>query len=372
MRGEACRHINERDSSMRHEDLLFAALREVLGTNCGHPTPPLEPPDVEETLSLAAREQLDAIVARGLALMGTPEELLALGQRCGQALRRALLLERNREEIARSLSARGVQHLFLKAALCDSLWWEGQGLRGGTDIDVLIPRTAETAASDVLRAMGYRRKLVQSHLATAESMKERMFIHGDTQRFAVDLHVGLLNEPPFRDSAVEVLARGRTYETAAGSIAGPSLEDMLVHAGGNLGQEGFAARLKLALDAACLIHKESLDCVAVARRADACGVRIPLWGLLRLVQERLWIPVPESLMRSLGVPRWLQPLITRRAGVHARPAQPASALAGLLLVDWPLSGRLFWPFAATCRWARLRAADFGIAARSGMPGVPIA
>jgi hypothetical protein len=356
--------------------LLFAALRSSLGTNTDISGAAVARADVQAVLAIAAREQLDALVARGLLALGLCLEPHDLERRRSQALRRALLLERNRAEVREALEQQGIRPVFLKAALCDSLWWGGQGLRGATDIDVLVPRACESAASEILRSIGYDRKLFHGRRAVLEATKERMFVPRDPQRFAVDLHLGLLNEPPYRDPAAEVIARARTYPTSAGPIAGPAPEDMLVHAGGNLGQEAFAFPLKLALDSACLIRTGCLDYEAVFERAQSWRVCTPLWALLRRVQTELGICVPDRLLRRLAPPLWLRPIVERSAAVRFSAPRFASTGTQLLLSDWPMSGRVFWPLSATCRWARLRLAGRGPEApaappaASGPSGIP--
>jgi hypothetical protein len=339
------------------EELLFAALRAMLGTGAGTNGGSLQDSCIKTALAMAALEQLDALVARGLLALGAPEGTLDLAERSARALRRALLLECDRLALSRAFHEHGIRHVYMKGAFSDALWWGGQGLRGATDLDVLIdPRTA-AAATHILHGLGYQRKVVPSHLATQDAMKESSFASCEPGRFPIDLHFGLLNDPPFRDPGAEVLARAMPYQTAAGEIFGLSREDMLVHTGGNLGQKGFMERLKLTLDAACLLLKEPLDTDLVVRRAESWGVSIPLWGLLRLVQERLAVPVPQALLDRVAPPRPLRRWVMHVAGVHHVTRRPYRSGLALLLVDWPLSGRIGWPAQATCRWARLRIAD---------------
>jgi hypothetical protein len=146
------------------------------------------------------------------------------------------------------------------------------------------------------------------------------------------------------------------YETAVGPIRGPSREDMLLLAAGNLGQSCFAERYKLAVDAACLLLREKLDLHIVASRAAQWRVTIPLWGLLRLVEERLRVPVPGWLLDRVAPSPLLRGIVERVAGVYRCPWHPSSG-SGLVLAGWPLSGRAFWPVIAAWRWARLRKAD---------------
>jgi hypothetical protein len=146
------------------------------------------------------------------------------------------------------------------------------------------------------------------------------------------------------------------YETAMGAIRGPCLEDMLLLAAGNLGQTCFAERYKLAVDAACLFLRERLDLNTVASRAREWHVTIPLWGLLRLVAERLHAPVPDRLLQQVAPVRLLGGMVERLVGARRAPWHPDSSIK-LTLAAWPLTGRALWPLAATGRWARLRILD---------------
>jgi len=339
------------------EELLFAALRAQLGAAAGTNGAPLEESGIRKALFLAEIEQLDALAARGLLALGAPEGTLDLAERSARALRRALLLECDRLALSRTFLEKSIRHVFFKGALSDALWWGAQGLRGATDLDVLIDRKSAAAAAEILRGLGYERKLMPSHQATLDAMKECSYVSREPGRFPIDLHFGLLNDPPYRDPGAAVLDRAVSYQTASGMIPGLSQEDMLVHAGGNLGQKGFMERLKLTLDATCLLLKEPLDADLVASRAGSCGVAIPLWGLLRLVQERLAVPVPQDLLDRLAPPPLLQSWVMHIAGVRRVFDRPSRSGIALLMVDWPLSGRIAWPLRATCRWARLRLAD---------------
>ncbi|MBN1570664.1 MAG: nucleotidyltransferase family protein [Acidobacteria bacterium] len=342
------------------ENLLFAALREVLGTGAGIKLTDILPHganDFRGILAHSGKEYIDSMVARGFQLMGATDAETDLEKRTKRAVRRALILEHDRALIRDAFSAQGIEMLFFKGALCDPLWWGAQGMRGSTDIDVLIPRSAENAAASILINMGYERRRTPTHPATEDAAKERLFHHSDSQtRFPVDLHLGLLNDPPYLDPAEQVFRRAVVYETAVGTIRGPSREDMLLLAAGNLGQSCFAERYKLALDAACLLLRESIDFKAVVSRAAQWRVTTPLWALLRLIEERLRIPIPDWVRDKVSPPFPLKAIVERVAGVRTAPWHPESG-RGLILAGWPLSGRVFWPLIAAWRWARLRIAD---------------
>jgi hypothetical protein len=337
------------------ENLLFAALRALLGSGGKQGKANLG--NIGRVLALAFKENLDALVARGLQDLGAEANALGLESRRNRALRRALLLERDRSAVNQEFQARGIDHLFFKGVLTDSLWWGGEGLRGTADIDILVPSSAEAVATAALEKIGYKRMLFPGHLATDDASKERLFVSEDRQaHFAVDLHLALLNQPPYRDFSAQVFQRAVNHETAAGPMVGPCCEDMLVHAAGNLGQSCFAVRFKLALDAACIILRESPNLDTVLTQARWCGVTTPLWGLLRLIEERLHVPVPSHFLNQLTPAAPLRRVVERVAGVDAAPLHPRHT-AGRILACWPMSGRAFWPAKAILRWAQLRMAD---------------
>ena len=178
----------------RSENLLFAALRQVLGTGAGPAFRDIGPYTSDclgDVLMRSGKEFIDSMAAQGFQLLGATEAEIGLEERTKCAVRRALLLEHDRVLIREAFAAQGIEMLFFKGALCDPLWWGGQGMRGATDIDVLIPRSSEDAATSILINIGYERRRIRTHPATEDAAKERLFHHPDSQsRFPVDLHLG--------------------------------------------------------------------------------------------------------------------------------------------------------------------------------------
>ncbi|MFZ5475954.1 MAG: nucleotidyltransferase family protein [Myxococcota bacterium] len=259
----------------------------------------------------------------------------------------ALVLERDVRALAAALA--DVDHAFFKGALADARWWGGRGLRGCTDIDVLVADGERAGVA--LRALGY--EVVEAGgRASAAAFKARNWRAAD--RLWVDVHVRLLNVPPFRVATDEVLASARTYDTAFGPLRGPSPEHLLVMGAGNLATGGMTGRLRLALDTACLLTREPLDLALAAATARRWGAAAALWGLLRLVEARFDLSVP---LDALAPPAPLRPLVERAFGVHAAPRRPRNRVAALIAVDWPLSGRPLWPAHAVARRLALAAGD---------------
>ena len=68
-------------SDNESEALLFAALREVLGSGSGPAQDGINTRIAQEALALAARQFLDLMVARGLQRLGAAEDVTGLDER---------------------------------------------------------------------------------------------------------------------------------------------------------------------------------------------------------------------------------------------------------------------------------------------------
>jgi hypothetical protein len=177
------REVQRLRADDKNETLLYAALREVLGTGAG-----FLPADIDlqstdcirNVLAHSGKEFIDLMVSRGLRLLGAADCETDLEARAKRAIRRALILEHDRALISDAFADQGIDTLFFKGALSDSLWWGAQGIRGATDIDVLIPRSAENGAASILINMGYERRRTPTHPATEDAAKEKLFHHPDS------------------------------------------------------------------------------------------------------------------------------------------------------------------------------------------------
>lgn len=272
-----------------------------------------------------------------------------------RALARGMLLQRDRTRISVAFDRASIPHAFVKGALVDALFFDGRGEREACDVDVLVPRDREHDAWRALVDLGWARYVVATHPATNDASKERLFHRADGRAgYDVDLHVGLLNDPPFRDFAEAALARRRVYETSSGRIPGLCPEDMLVHIGGNVGGDWITAHGKLARDAALILDRFPVDLAAVAARARRASCDGALWAVLELARDRHAARVPAWLSAELA------PSGPRRAGL-ARLLKtadvPAQTWRRIVEIDWPLSQRPLYPIEAAARWALLRRAD---------------
>ncbi len=267
-----------------------------------------------------------------------------------------MLLQHDRARIGSAFDAAHIAHAFLKGALIDAVFFDGRGVREVADIDVLIHRADDVLAWRAMVGAGYHRFVPASSSATDDAAKERLHRREDGRPgFDVDLHLGLINEPPFHDFAVDALRRRVVYATSVGAIPGLCPEDMLVHMGGNVGGDWLGAHAKLAGDTALLLGRFSIDLATVASRARRAGCDVALWALLRVAAERHGARVPAWLLAELAPTSMLRRRAVER--VLAGSVQARSQAERLVRIDWPLCGRPLWPIEKTARWASLRVQD---------------
>ena len=336
---------------------LRAALWHARGAT-GLPRFPLGGALLDEVLREAERHRVDVLVAEGLSSLGTPQDLLALEERRHRALARALLLQSARQRVSSILDEARIPHLYLKGVLSDALYWGARGARGTSDLDLLVPRDRSQDAVVALAEIGVQEARYPRHRASIECGNARnLRWRTPAADVAIDVHAWLLSEPPFVDPSSEVLSEARTYETAGGAIRGPSPEHALLYLAGNLGSDGFSGRLKLALDAACLLLSGDVDVDRVRTGVRRWGCSAALWALLALVEARLGVVAPRGLLEQLQ-PGWARGAFLRRvvgvkraplpglgAPVRAACAEtPARALASLasfgVLRSVDVAGRL--------------------------------
>ena len=323
------------------------------------PMPALNQSRIDAVLKRAAEDQVDGLVALGLQQMGAKEAEVRSRERVKEASFRSLWIQSGRDRVQKALEADGIFPVWLKGAVGDALFWKGQGLRGTTDLDILIAPDEVERADAVLMRLGYRYAPESGHAVSETFKPERLYLAQNRNRDVdVDLHMGVLKSPPYIECAPELRGRARHYETAFGSILALSKEDMLAHAAGNLAGSKFVGRLKLLLDAATLICEPELDLDEVVERVSRWGCAWALWGLFRLCEVRFGLPIEERHVQAVA-PRTLaqRTLVEAVVGVWGRPRVPQSGLGRLTLVEWPLLERPLWPLEAGTRHVAHRVAD---------------
>lgn len=334
-----------------------AALGPGLRLRARPPRTPIPDDVVREVLALAEAERVDAIVARGLRTLGAERELLRLSERERAALAQSLSLHHARAQLSTALDGHGVPHVYLKGTLSDALFWRGTGVRGVTDIDLLISPEDEPHAHAALLSLGLSRPM-RVGAVTDRVSPERLY--GGELRgrpINLDLHVGVCRSPPYREPSRGIVARRRVYETRLGAIPGPAPEDALLHATLNLATaKFFSGRWKLLLDAACWLSRDDVELETFAERARRTNAGWAAWALLSLVRERFLVEVPEGVMRALE-PRPTQRVLAERlAGIGCVPRVPSSR-AARVLVEWPLVNRPLWPAELLFHWVSWKIGD---------------
>lgn len=321
------------------------------------PTTPVSEAVAREVLRLAEVERVDALVARGLRALGVAEAALDVTARERSGLAMSLSLHDVRARLTTTLDAHGVRHAYLKGTLSDARFWRGAGVRGVTDIDLLVTPADERGADEALEAVGLRRP-VRVGVVTDAATQERLYVGSvGGHPLNVDLHVGVCRDPPYRDPGPDIVERRVVYDTPLGRVPGPTPEDALLQATLNLATaKFFSGRLKLLLDAACWLSFEDVDVETFAARAREANAGWAAWALLSLVEERFVVDIPRSAWRALAPSETQQVLARRLAGVACVPRVPTSR-AARVLVEWPLIDRPLWPAELLVRWAGWKLGD---------------
>ena len=258
-----------------------------------------------------------------------------------------------------------IPHVFFKGPFADLVLWGGQGLRGGQDVDVLVPRKDEERALAALSGAGFT--LAKSHGldASAAASKARRLLPLDRALREVDLHLRPLNDPPFPARAEDVLACARDYLVDGAAIPGPDPAVMLVWSAGNLAGGRLQGLVRQAADAARIAHLFSIDWSRVVSTARAWRASAATWGFLRLLEERLGVDVPREPLAALAPPAPVGRVIERAFGVAGAPLSPDNVILGIFAVEWALSGRALWPAERILRTGALRIADHVLDALEG-------
>lgn len=196
-------------------------------------------------------------------------------------------------EVGAALDARRVAHVFVKGVAVALSVYERPGLRGFSDIDVLVDKTGLPAARAALEEAGFERESTRPN---------PMQIHYVRGRACIDLHWeftswdSLLS--PIRIRVPPILAAaGR-----AGGLSVPMREDSLLLAAANF-VRGCAPSMILVVDFDRLARRVA-DWDAVLRRAAECGLRTSVWLGLRLAIDYCGAAVPPDVLESLAPPRW--------------------------------------------------------------------
>ena len=337
-------------------DLFWASLSTALGFR-GHSAPRLDDATVQAALRLAEKEHLDALCAEGLTILGVDEAKSDRKARVHKAAVRSMLLHRDRRTLEDAFRRAAIPYVLLKGAVSDALFFQGSGLRGTSDIDLLIAPEATPRAHDILVEKGWQTSDSDPHRPPT-AKPERLYQSPAQDRFDVDLHVRVGKSPPYGDATTEILSRAIDVETSLGSIRALSSEDQLLFAAVNQAGQKMLGSTRLAIDAAMLI-RAGVNLSHVVERAREFGCGWALYGILRLVDQRLGCAVPCQVLRDAEPRSLRRRLADRVAGVRYAPWLPSSAASRLLLVETPLVGDVTWPARAIARALRFRVLEGG-------------
>jgi hypothetical protein len=286
------------------------------------PIPRFEFPQAiqKEILKLSEALQLDALTATGLVALGADPEFVSVDSRMEKALLRSMLLHHVRHQMETGFQKDGIQYAFFKGILSDNLWWEQSGMRGASDIDLLVDGTDQEKAFNVMAKIGAK-ELQLGLMSEIGRKKARIFrVSIAAHDVCIDLHLELLA----RDSgamgfSADLLSRRHEYRTKFGDIWGLSAEDHLVFIAANASANSYASRFKSCLDVVLLLEQESLDEEHLLSLAAQWGLENSLWTILMLVKTRFAAPVSARLLSSLRASAATRFLGARIAGVYDAP-----------------------------------------------------
>lgn len=264
-------------------------------------TPPstdLTASEVEEFVAAARLHRiapLAYVVARGVADEVVSQLRVDRDKAMAMTLQTTLALDL----LTRTLD--GLPWLTFKGLMLSMNSHPVPGLRTFSDLDVLVDPNYLRAASDRLRADGWRPVDYDDMQSSAEPAGEIHWLspHG----LKLDLHWSMINSPARRDlfdvRTDNLLARRVT--AAAGLTSAPTLdpEDTLVHTCLHAALDG-AARLLPLLDVdGCVRHIHSWE--TLAERARDWRAAPQVWVVLSRASAALGTPLPSDLSDMLGI-----------------------------------------------------------------------
>jgi len=316
---------------------LTHALRAALVVRRGGTELPrlaLDDDTVARVVSLADESGLGLLALEGLAALGTPvvDDLRARRRDAAVA---SLVFDERRRRLSALFERAGVAHAFFKGALMDPLCFDGSGARGSTDVDVLVDVRDIERVSALLVETDGERLTIPGRAASLSASHARVFHwRGRGAPVDVDVHVALLDAPPFIDPARDVLARRVVHATRFGDVVGFSLDDALAYAGAKLVQGGFLDRLKLAVDASMLLARGA-DVDRALGLARTWASTKGLAALLALVERRLGAPrAGLALARPFAsLSSTTRAALALVAGLDGAPLPPRGVLSRALFAE---------------------------------------
>lgn len=273
------------------------------------PALPAHAPDWERVLKRAEEERLAALLYAVFSAYSPPIPILdRLRTAWVAAQRQHLLGVEQLQGLLDAFEREGVPVVLLKRPALAEALYRDPALRPFTDLDLLIPRADLGRALRLLSEMGYR------HLADERPFEFELgyagaacFVsaRGRPFEFPLDLHWELLTHPggvPARGiDRREVWGRAVKGQWGNRPTRVLCPEDLLIYLALHWAVHHAFAGLIWQLDLALLLrrHGATLDWEAVGERARGWRIRGALYFALRMVQERLGVPVPVPLLSDL-------------------------------------------------------------------------
>jgi hypothetical protein len=277
----------------------------------------------------------DPIASRWLPLIARNLEDAPLSDRTRQALR-----EKQREAWAANIrrltaafpvldgfAAEGIPVMLLKGAPLAFCVFETPGLRPLGDIDLLVKPADATAASDILRELGWKP-------SRPERPHDLMCLHGLDHRNrdgAIDLHWYLLHECCWPDADLAVWRRARSATMAGHHVLVPSPADQLLHVAVHGLRWSPVHSAHWVADAIQIIRwaGEDLAWDTVVEEAGRRALRYQMHEALAWLRQGWDASIPDHVLHALATPHpgWGERLECR---VKSRPR----AGFGGLFVIW--------------------------------------
>jgi hypothetical protein len=268
-------------------------------------------------LRVARRHRVLGLVHDGLT-RATPEVPPAIAREIS-----ALAAEQVHQNLARAAEALRLQRLFnesglpvlfVKGASLAVLAFGNLALRGGQDIDLLVPRETLTAATAMVERAGYRRFDPPPGISDAQLRllipirKDFGFAHQSTG-LPIELHWRLFLNPHALTEA-SIMAASRVVPlTAAAGLRTMGEEDLFAYLCMH-GALHWWNRLKWLADLNALLAFTAEESVErLVRAAEARGAGRASVQALLLCRRLLGMPLPARLMATMGksaTVRWLE------------------------------------------------------------------
>jgi hypothetical protein len=142
---------------------------------------------IRRFIEMATRHSVLPIVTRNLGQPASPELVAASGF--------TMLLRLRLDEIVRTFREHGIPFVVLKGAEFADRLYPDPALRGFTDIDLMVPRSALEQAGEALRSLHFHRHLPKGLRHAEQPYGEQVWISEGAGRVSVEIHWNLVNSP---------------------------------------------------------------------------------------------------------------------------------------------------------------------------------